>query len=75
SHVEIFQIPLAMNLKTAVKDRKRVICSCAMARKRFGLPHLLGEGFDYANREIGGPGNRFLPLKMGISGRAGVSPA
>ena len=46
-----------------------------MARKRFWHPHLWGEGFDYANQEIGGPGNRFLPLKMGISGRAGVSPA
>jgi hypothetical protein len=30
---------------------------------------------DYANPEIGVPVNRFLPLKMGISGRAGVSPA
>jgi len=46
-----------------------------MARKRFWHPHLWGEGFDYANQEIGGPGNRFLPLKMGISGSAGVSPA
>jgi len=46
-----------------------------MARKRFWLPHLLGEGFDYTKQEIGAPGNRFLPIKMGISGRAGVSPA
>ena len=46
-----------------------------MGRKQFGLPHLLGEGFDCANQEIGGPGNRFLPLKVGISGREGVSPA
>jgi hypothetical protein len=30
------------------------------------------KSFDRANREIGAPGNRFLPLKMGMLWRAGV---
>jgi hypothetical protein len=30
------------------------------------------KSFDRANREIGAPGNRFLPLKMGVLWRGGV---
>jgi len=46
-----------------------------MGENGFGSLSFWVKSFDCANREMGAPGNRFFPLKVGISGRAGVSPA
>ncbi len=61
--------------KTAVEDRNESFVPLLWVEDCFGSLAFGVKSFDCANREMGAPGNHFLPLKTGISGRAGVSPA
>jgi len=53
------------NMKTAIEDRNEffVLMFMLWDENGFGSRPFGVKSFDCANREIGAPGNRFLPLK------------
>jgi hypothetical protein len=59
-------------LKTALKERNEFFVPYFWAEDGLGSFPIGVKSFDCANREIGAPGNRFLPLRMGVLWKAGV---